>query len=407
MLPLRPYLPAIGLFVALATLVAPSIPSVAADAEDFAGGDGSAEDPYQITDWYELDAVRDHLSDHFRLMNDLDAGTAGYGDLAGPTANSNAGWEPIAWMEGEFQGSFDGRGNEIADMYIDNRGSPVGLFGTSSGLIKALRISSGSSNGGQVTGLLVGQSSGEVEDCSADGDAEGSLHVGVLVGWNSGSIERCWSSGSAEGQAAVGGLVGLNEYQVRDCYSLASVGCSPLGSGPVAGLVGYNAGLVDHCYSVGRVVDGVNSGLVGVNMESVSASYWNTESSGQSSSSGGIGKTTSEMMDVDTFSGWDISAVRPGEIDTAATWNIVEGTSYPVFGWYREQFELTEGWNLVSPAVNCCGDGPTVTDVFGDEIEAIYWWDPGTRSYTVPTNISSGCGYWVAVSEDKVITYVA
>ena len=62
---------------------------------------------------------------------------------------------------------------------------------------------------------------------------------------------------------------------------------------------------------------------------------------------------------------------------------------------------------MVSLSVGCPCDGPTVADVFGDEIEAIYWWDPVGKSYVVPAHVSAGCGYWVAVSEDKVITYVA
>ena len=41
----------------------------------------------QIRDWHDLDAVRNNLDGHFILMNDLDSTTAGYTELASPTAN--------------------------------------------------------------------------------------------------------------------------------------------------------------------------------------------------------------------------------------------------------------------------------------------------------------------------------
>jgi len=46
----------------------------------------------------------------------------------------------------------------------------------------------------------------------------------------------------------------------------------------------------------------------------VTASYWNTETSGQSSSAGGTGLTTAQMKQQATFSGWDFT--------TTPAWNI-------------------------------------------------------------------------------------
>jgi uncharacterized repeat protein (TIGR02543 family) len=47
----------------------------------------SANFAIPIRDWYDLDAIRDDLSGGYLLMNDLDAATAGYEELAGSTAN--------------------------------------------------------------------------------------------------------------------------------------------------------------------------------------------------------------------------------------------------------------------------------------------------------------------------------
>jgi hypothetical protein len=43
-------------------------------------------------------------------------------------------------------------------------------------------------------------------------------------------------------------------------------------------------------------------GLVGLNFGTVSNSFWDTETSGQSTSAGGTGETTAEMQDVGTLS---------------------------------------------------------------------------------------------------------
>jgi hypothetical protein len=57
-------------------------------------------------------------------------------------------------------------------------------------------------------------------------------------------------------------------------------------------------------------------GLAGYNNATVSNSFWDTETSGQSSSDGGTGKTTAEMKNVDTFT--DLSTVG---LDS--TWDFV------------------------------------------------------------------------------------
>jgi len=49
----------------------------------------------EIRDWYELHAITNNLSSHYVLMNDLDATTAGYEELAGPAANEGKGCDPI------------------------------------------------------------------------------------------------------------------------------------------------------------------------------------------------------------------------------------------------------------------------------------------------------------------------
>jgi len=63
------------------------------------GGDGCGGPPcptpppsqnLEIQTWYDLDAVRDNLAGNHTLMNDLDATTAGYQELAGRAATTEA-----------------------------------------------------------------------------------------------------------------------------------------------------------------------------------------------------------------------------------------------------------------------------------------------------------------------------
>lgn len=47
-------------------------------AQSFAGGVGTQGDPYQIENWNHLNNIRNHLSSHFVLNNNLTPDTAGY-----------------------------------------------------------------------------------------------------------------------------------------------------------------------------------------------------------------------------------------------------------------------------------------------------------------------------------------
>src|SRR5690606_9412383 len=61
--------------------------SIDVEREPFAGGDGSASNPWQITSASQLHAVRDDLAAHYVLAADIDLGTAPW--------NLGAGWLPI------------------------------------------------------------------------------------------------------------------------------------------------------------------------------------------------------------------------------------------------------------------------------------------------------------------------
>ena len=360
----------------------------------------SGPPPYspEIRTWHDLDAVRHHLDKSYILMNDLDATTAGYAGLAGPTANGGKGWLPIgtgadAGRSPLFAGSFDGRGCEIRDLFIDRpAGMHVGLFyGSLSGsIIENTGMANVTVTGGSYVGPLLGRNHGSVRNCCSDGtvtgtgwsaggligdncgtligsystvSVTGNRAVGGLVGdnWVVGAVSNSHSAGSVTGRESVGGLVGINqggtvstscstggvtgrdavgglagvnEGIVINSYSTGSV----TGKWWAGGLVAYNTGIVDSSYATGSVAGELAvGGLVGggASGAATSNSVWDTQASEHEISDGGTGKTTAEMQDIGTFlgMGWDICAVAPGETDPAHTWNMVDGQTYPSLSW--------------------------------------------------------------------------
>jgi hypothetical protein len=88
---------------------------------EFNGGDGSAEDPYQIESCNQLQNAADHLASNFILNNDIDCSDT-------VNWNGGLGFDPIGYLT-PFTGIFDGNGHEISDLYINRSRNRIGLFG--------------------------------------------------------------------------------------------------------------------------------------------------------------------------------------------------------------------------------------------------------------------------------------
>lgn len=349
----------------------------------------------EIRTWYDLDAVRGNLTGSHTLMNDLDSTTAGYTELASPTANQGKGWEPIGILYVGLRGTFDGQGYEIRDLFINRPDEDlVGLFGDidRGAIIKNIGVVNVTVTGEGNVGGLVGENLGTVSDSYCTGNVTGDGPVGGLVGGNpGGAVSNSYFTGSVTGRDSVGGLLGTNyDGSVSNSYSTGNVTgysfvgglagenlfdavsnsystCRVTGYEFVGGLVGYNYGgtVSDSCAtgsvtgnsSVGGLVgenrsegtvsksystasvsgNSTAGGLVGCNSNAaVSNSFWDIETSGQATSDGGTGKTTAEMQDVATFSGaaWNVIAVaNPSTRNLVYIWNIVNGVTYPFLSW--------------------------------------------------------------------------
>jgi hypothetical protein len=260
-------------------------------------------------------------------------------DMAAENMNITAGRHVgglVGWNEGDVSDSYS-TGSVTGDEYVG------GLVGINDGAVSN-SCSTGAVTGDEDVGGLVGQNHrGNVRNSYSTGNVTGEEAVGSLVGVNYfGIVSNSYSSGSVAGGYGVGGLVGANAGDVSDCYSTGSV----TGQDFIGALVGTNGkgSTVSNCYSTGSVtcaghdclevggLVGVNCNPAGENCGTVSNSFWDMETSGQSTSDGGTGKTTAEMQDIATFldANWDIIAVAdPGTCNDSHIWNIVNGATYP------------------------------------------------------------------------------
>ena len=223
-------------------------------------GDGSPENPYQISEPNQLMSIGSDptlLDKHFILTNDIvfdpeNNPTHVFTEalIAPDTDNANTGFQGIP-----FSGTFDGTNHEISYLTIVNAGTKdfIGLFGyincenESIEVIKDLKlfgtyidtesdyvgslagcleygtlrncitkfssfqgVETGLVRGNEKVGGLVGYSqSANINNSSYSGDVFGTDMVGGIVGWiYSGLIRNCISSGNIYGFNMVGGIAG-------------------------------------------------------------------------------------------------------------------------------------------------------------------------------------------------------
>lgn len=304
-------------------------------------GSGTEADPYIITTIEQLPEVQNELDACYELGSDIDAADT-------KTWNGNQGFLPLGTALNPFAGTFDGQRHMITSLFINRPTTDgVGLFGYigDGAVVCNVGLAEVDITARRNSGSLVGHSTGStVCNSWSSGSVQGShdyqMRLGGLIGLSSGAdsyVYQCFSSVNVTatgGAHQVGGLAGYNGHGsiMSDCYATGNVS----GYWKVGGLVGDNpypeGGYITRCYSIGRVT-GIGGGLVGFNYNGGRTydSYWDKQTSGKSSSSGGTGKTTAEMMQQATFVNWDFVAV----------WGIVENETYPFLRPFLKPISVT------------------------------------------------------------------
>ena len=293
----------------------------------FNGGNGSESSPYLICTYAQLDKMRDSLTAHYELGQDIDAspswsagtnGCTAYDGSTVPETTVCTGWVPVGTFETNkcdggtsdvcFQGHLDGGDHIISNLYMNissgSNAKYAGLFGytgsqaeiSNMGLTDAsVTVTSSSSSSSSVFsygGGLVGRNTGTISNSYATGavtsPSSSSYSGGGLVGYNfQGTISNSYATGEVTSSASAasygGGLVGYNyggtisnSYATGEVISSASTSDSYGG-----GLVGHNyQGTISNSYATGAVEsstsasDSFGGGLVGYNYQgTVSNSY--------------------------------------------------------------------------------------------------------------------------------------
>ncbi|WP_232016597.1 GLUG motif-containing protein [Paenibacillus baekrokdamisoli] len=171
-------------------------------AADFAVGAGTKANPFEIATADELNAVRDHLGDYFKLTADINL--------------SSYAWQPIGDQSYPFHGNIDGNDHIITGLTINQpNGTYVGLFGSvgADGSIMNLKLKNVDILGKNSVGGLVGQNYGTISDSYVTGIIQGgtgSRYVGGLVGVNIGTISNSSAIGIVSVEQYGGNLVGNN-----------------------------------------------------------------------------------------------------------------------------------------------------------------------------------------------------
>ncbi len=285
----------------------------------FCGCFDATQDPIPLCSCGDLQNVNSNVNANYEMQNDIDCSDTVNWDKDGDGVAE--GFNPI-----RFSGVFDGQDNVIKNLYINRHGMDyVGLFGKTEGnaFIRFVGLEGGNINGMEYVGGLVGENfDGTIFKSYYSGSVNGQNNVGGLVGKSSFGITlNSYASGIVSGNSNVAGLIGKNSGEIENSYAIVDV----KGNSNVGGLVGESYEDIENSYASGIVSGNSNvGGLVGISYWGQSSnSFWDTDTSGMSSSASGEGKTTAQLKDQSTY---------PESWDFTKTWmideNINEGYPY-------------------------------------------------------------------------------
>lgn len=214
------------------------VQSASVQAGGFAGGSGTAEDPWQVATAEQMNQVREQLDGHYVLSADVDLASLGSFDPIGT-------FEPKSEKEEDaetpsdaaaFSGTFDGAGHKISNVTISSKyQNGVGLFGCISG------------------------ESAELKDLTVENIVVPSsqMYVGGIVGYANGKeLNGLTLTGksSVTGHFLVGGVVGASHVDIKNCKASATVilsGDNTQGAGLIVG--GAEDCNVESCEATGAV----------------------------------------------------------------------------------------------------------------------------------------------------------
>ena len=233
-------------------------------------GDGKVGNPYKISTAAELAWFRDQVNSgnntiSATLTKDIDLSEFCHAK-DGTTYTDELSWTPINW----YQGTFDGNGKTISNLYINATSNYTGFFGYAYvGSIKNITFDNArvKNTGGYNFGILAGNAgSCIIENIKtlANCSVEGEDYVGGIAGVANGNISNCENRATVKGIRSLGGVVAA--YFGNSITSCANYGVVTGSGESVGGIAGYfNSGTIQNSANYGDVTGTDNVGnLIGL-----------------------------------------------------------------------------------------------------------------------------------------------
>ncbi len=233
-------------------------------------GDGKVGNPYKISTAAELAWFRDQVNSgnntiSATLTKDIDLSEFCHAK-DGTTYTDELSWTPINW----YQGTFDGNGKTISNLYINATSNYTGFFGYAYvGSIKNITFDNArvKNTGGYNFGILAGNAgSCIIENIKtlANCSVEGEDYVGGIAGVANGNISNCENRATVKGIRYLGGVVAA--YFGNSITSCANYGVVTGSGESVGGIAGYfNSGTIQNSANYGDVTGTDNVGnLIGL-----------------------------------------------------------------------------------------------------------------------------------------------
>ena len=230
-------------------------------------GNGSEAKPFVLKTADHLAWFRDYVNGGYpnawaKIADDvkeIDMSTVCH-EANTATNTKELSWNPIGNSDIRYQGTFDGNGKTISNLYINAISDNTGFFGyLGSGSIKNITFDNAKvMSTGMNVGILAGfedygiiENIKTLEKCSV----EGIENVGGIAGTSWGNISNCKNHAIVNGGSNVGGVVGhyngLNNYSITSCANYGVV--TGLGNS-IGGMVGYiRLGTIQNSANYGNI----------------------------------------------------------------------------------------------------------------------------------------------------------
>lgn len=295
----------------------------------------------------------------------------------------------------EFTGTFDGRGNRIIGLKVENANGNAGIFDTigTNGVVKDVNIYSGNFTGTAKAGAVAGVNEGRIENVTGFGntvEVSGAGSAGGIVGKNEGKGNFVTADGASTltgngiydvqsigsvitASGVAGGLVGTNDGALGNSYSDSAVTSTDGTSKGLGGVAGVNTGDVQYVDSLGVTNGGSTGssnvgGVIGINKGNMYSGYNESIVSGSSNVGGIIGNNSSTVSNV--VNATSVTGKDKDDTDISEYVGGLVGTNSGSVTNGRNNGTIT-GTDYVGGMVGNNAAGSTLTNLVNDSSAAI------------------------------------